>query len=79
MTDSEQIVGLVKWFNGIKGYGFITVAGREKDIFFHAKQWNLASPGTKPVEGEQLTFVIADGPKGPFATNIARAGPPNAN
>lgn len=69
---NEQVRGSVKWFNTEKGYGFITVQGREKDVFFHAKQWNSAAMNGLPVEGETLTFVVAPGPKGDFATNITR-------
>ena len=73
MSD-EQISGSVKWFNKDKGYGFITVDGQVKDVFFHAKQWNAAASGSLPVEGETLKFTVAQGPKGPFATNILRTG-----
>lgn len=73
MSDSK-ISGCVKWYNETKGYGFISVTGREKDIFFHAKQWNAASMKGDPVEGETLLFVIAAGPKGDYATDIARQG-----
>ena len=67
-------VGVCKWYNTTKGYGFIKVEGREKDIFFHAKQWNITAPGSPPVEGERLYFVIVDGPKGAYATDINRIG-----
>jgi cold shock protein len=67
-----RITGKVKWFDSVKGYGFIQVDGREKDIFFHAKQWNSASGGSLPVEGETLVFTEEQGPKGAFATEIAR-------
>ena len=72
MSEAEKVQGVCKWFNTEKGYGFITVTGREKDIFFHAKQWNAASMQGLPVEGEALIFVVAQGPKGDFATNITR-------
>ena len=71
---TERTTGIVKWYNVEKGYGFIQVAGRDKDIFFHAKQWHAASLGSMPVDGEKLTFVIEQGPKGAFATHIARTG-----
>lgn len=64
--------GKVKWYDTVKGYGFIQVEGREKDIFFHAKQWNAAALNSLPVDGEGLDFIIADGPKGPYATEIKR-------
>ena len=64
--------GTVKWYDQVKGYGFIKVEGREKDIFFHAKQWNAAALNSLPVDGEKLHFVIEEGPKGAFAKEIAR-------
>ena len=73
MSDA-QVRGSVKWYNQSKGYGFITVDGQVKDVFFHAKEWNTVASGSVPVEGEALTFNIAQGPKGPYATNILRIG-----
>jgi CspA family cold shock protein len=64
--------GTIKWFDKVKGYGFIAVDGREKDIFFHAKQWNSVAAGNPPVDGEHVNFTITDGPKGPFAVEITR-------
>lgn len=66
---SEVINGLIKWYDGKKGYGFIKVDGRDKDVFFHAKQWNLVSK-LPPVDNEPVTFTLVDGPKGAYATNI---------
>lgn len=71
MTD--KVGGSVKWYDSEKGYGFIAVTGRSKDIFFHAKQWNASGNSTPPVENEPLTFEVSEGPKGDFATNIARS------
>ena len=75
---ADQVSGKVKWFDKAKGYGFITVDGRAKDVFFHAKEWNAASLSTLPVEGDQLSFTVTPGPKGEYATNILRTGAPNA-
>jgi cold shock protein len=69
----SKSVGQVKWYDQVKGYGFIKVDGREKDIFFHAKQWNLAALNSLPVDGETLHFTIEEGPKGAFAKEIVRA------
>jgi len=69
---TDKISGLVKWYDAEKGYGFISVVGRVKDIFFHAKQWNASGLTTPPIESEPITFVVSEGPKGDFATNIAR-------
>ncbi len=60
--------GTVKWFNGEKGFGFIT--GEDgKDVFAHYSQIN--KDGYKTLEeGEEVTFELAQGPKGPQAENI---------
>ncbi len=60
--------GTVKWFNSDKGFGFIT--GEDgKDVFAHFSQIN--SDGFRTLEeGQSVTFVVAQGPKGPQAENI---------
>jgi len=60
--------GTVKWFNGEKGFGFIT--GEDgKDVFAHFSQIN--KDGYKTLEeGEEVTFDVAEGPKGLQAENI---------
>ena len=60
--------GKVKWFNPQKGYGFIsTDDGR--DIFVHFS--NISSDGFKSLrEGDQVTFDVEQGKKGPSAVNV---------
>jgi len=60
--------GTVKWFNGDKGFGFIT--GEDgTDVFAHFSQINI--DGFKTLdEGQKVTFDLAQGPKGPQAENI---------
>ncbi|MBR3250612.1 MAG: cold shock domain-containing protein [Erysipelotrichaceae bacterium] len=62
------MLGNVKRFNPVKGYGFIT--GEDKnDYFFHFSE--LQMEGYKNVkEGEKVTFTPGKGDKGPVATNI---------
>lgn len=63
--------GTVKWFNDKKGYGFIE---REEggDIFVHYSA--IAMPGFKTLtEGEQVSFEVEDGERGPAAKNVMRA------
>lgn len=63
--------GTVKWFNGTKGYGFIT-GEDEKDYFVHFSAINM--DGFKTLdEGQAVTFDIEDGQKGPQATNVTPA------
>ncbi|ADK15020.1 MULTISPECIES: cold-shock protein [Clostridium] len=60
--------GTVKWFNGEKGFGFIT--GEDgKDIFAHFSQIN--SDGYKTLEeGQKVSYDEGQGQKGPQAENI---------
>jgi len=60
--------GNVKWFNPKKGYGFIaTDDGR--DIFVHFS--SISGQGYKSLdEGEQVSFDIIEGEKGPRAENV---------
>ena len=60
--------GTVKWFNGEKGFGFIT--GEDgNDVFAHFSQIN--SEGYKSLdEGQKVSYDVAEGPKGPQAENI---------
>jgi len=62
------MTGTVKWFNGNKGFGFIT--GEDgKDVFAHFSQIN--SEGYKTLEeGQKVSFDEGRGQKGPQAENI---------
>jgi CspA family cold shock protein len=62
--------GKVKWFNESKGFGFIT---REDgvDVFVHYTA--IQGNGFKTLsEGQEVSFEIADGPKGPKAINVTK-------
>ena len=61
--------GTVKWFNESKGFGFITPSDGGKDVFVHFSA--IASEGFRTLaEGQQVTFDVEDGPKGPQASNV---------
>jgi CspA family cold shock protein len=65
---SERVLGTVKWFNGSKGYGFIEVEGQD-DVFVHYTA--IQSEGFRTLEeGQQVEFVIEQGPKGLQAANV---------
>ncbi|HUV27976.1 MAG: cold-shock protein [Anaerolineales bacterium] len=66
MTD--RITGTVKWFNGNKGYGFIS---REDgpDVFVHYTA--IEADGYRNLaEGQMVEFTVENGPKGLQAANV---------
>lgn len=58
----------VKWFDNVKGYGFIESADGQ-DIFVHYKQ--IEGSGYKTLkEGQKVEFELTKCDKGPVATNV---------
>jgi len=61
--------GTVKWFNDRKGFGFIEQEDGP-DVFVHHSAINAA--GFKSLnEGDQVSFDIEQGQKGPAAANVS--------
>ena len=64
-----KIKGQVKWFNESKGFGFITPADGSKDVFVHFSA--IQSDNFKTLaEGQQVSFTMENGMKGPAAGNV---------
>lgn len=55
-----------------KGFGFISREGEEKDLFFHSSALNGVT-FDELKEGDQVTFEVVQGDKGPAAQNVQRA------
>jgi len=69
---NTAVQGTVKWFNNSKGYGFI---GRDDgpDVFVHYSA--ISGDGYRTLqEGDPVEFEIVQGPKGPQAANVSKAG-----
>ncbi len=62
--------GTVKWFNGSKGYGFISRQGGE-DVFVHFKA--IVGEGYRNLnQGDNVEFEVQQGPKGLQAANVRK-------
>jgi cold shock protein len=66
---SVQETGTVKWYNAVKGFGFITRDGGGKDIFVHASALQRAGIASLS-EGQRVVVGIVEGRKGPEAGSI---------
>lgn len=67
---AERIVGVVKWFNTTKGYGFIQQPDGP-DVFVHYSA--IVGNGFRNLEeGERVEFTIVQGPKGLQASEVVK-------
>lgn len=64
--------GTVKWFNGAKGYGFITNDSTGEEVFVHFS--GIVSDGYKTLEeGQKVTYDTTEGNRGLQAVNVCVA------
>jgi CspA family cold shock protein len=70
---SDQSVGIVKWFNETKGFGFIQQEDGP-DVFVHYS--SIKGEGFRTlVDGQKVTFDVTQGQKGPQADNVVADNP----
>lgn len=66
---NERVIGTVKWFSRVKGYGFISPEGGAKDVFVHYSA--IIGEGYRNLEeGQRVEFVIEQTDKGPQAARV---------
>jgi CspA family cold shock protein len=62
--------GIVKWFNDVKGFGFITPDEGGKDVFAHFSEIRCDADHKTLKEHQKVSFDITLGSKGQQASNI---------
>ena len=64
--DVVVMEGTVKWFNGTKGFGFISPSDGSEDVFVHHTA--IEGTGFKSLqENDKVEFETTQGEKGPWA------------
>ena len=66
-----EVSGTVKWYNAMKGFGFIALDRGGKDIFVHASALERGGI-TGLTEGQRVAVAVdvIDGRKGPQAAGL---------
>jgi CspA family cold shock protein len=68
---ADRKTGVVKWFNGQKGYGFVTPDDGSQDVFVHHSA--ILGEGYKDLdEGDRIEFNVEAGEKGPKAAQVTK-------
>ena len=65
----ERHTGTVKWFNPVKGYGFIGPEDGSMDVFVHYSAINGGGE-QRLKEGQKVEYAIEEGPKGIQAADV---------
>ncbi len=66
---AERETGVVKWFDGGKGFGFITPDNGGSDLFVHFSE--ITGDGFKSLnDDDRVEFTVGQGQKGPQAQQV---------
>ncbi|MBM6579318.1 CspA family cold shock protein [Microvirga sp. BT689] len=64
VSGPPEVPATVKWFDSVKGYGFVSVEGESKDLFLHISVVERAGLGQLD-QGQAVRVAIVEGRKGP--------------
>jgi CspA family cold shock protein len=59
----------VKWFDRVKGFGFVNVYGRPEDVFLHMETLRQYGYG-EVIAGDVLAVRVTKGPRGPMVYEV---------
>jgi CspA family cold shock protein len=63
LEETTMATGTVKWFNAVKGFGFITPEDGSKDAFVHISAVERAGLSSLR-EGQKVSYELQAGPNG---------------
>lgn len=66
----ERLQGTVKWYNAVKGFGFIARIDGGADVFVHFSAIAEKDGNRTLAEGQKVEFTLEKGPKGLQAANV---------
>ena len=73
-NEEGRSTGSVKWFDPVRGYGFIERDDGEGEVFVHCTE--IQYPGPKVLyEGERVEFDVENDPRGEKAVNVTGHDP----
>lgn len=73
LSAAIETTGTVKWFNGTKGFGFISAEDGGKDVFVHISILEKAGL-TGLAEGQRVSMRVVEATKGREAVSVATIG-----
>ena len=65
-------IGIVKWFNASKGFGFLQPEDGSKDVFLHISDVQRAGM-QEPREGDRIEYELQRGQQGRVSASNLKA------
>lgn len=66
----SKLIGTVKWFNSVKGFGFIAPEQGGNDVFVHFSSIVSENAYRNLKDGDRVEFEVQQSDRGPSAVNV---------